>query len=101
MKRTRHLFQTAVVLAGLAAMPLAAQTAADPNQGTTTPQGTHDPMPGTAGSNRDYTQDRDNDFNFGWLGLLGLAGLWGLRRHSNRTTTAGDADLHRDTDIRR
>jgi MYXO-CTERM domain-containing protein len=37
-------------------------------------------MPGT--TNR--TDDRDHDFNMGWLGLVGLAGLLGLRRHDHR-----------------
>ena len=36
----------------------------------------------TAGNTTDATMvtDRDNDRNWGWLGLLGLAGLLGLKR---------------------
>jgi hypothetical protein len=48
-----------------------------------------------AGANRTETRtvERDNDFDWGWLGLLGLAGLAGLlpkkrtvEIHSNQTT---------------
>src|SRR4051794_34743901 len=44
-------------------------------------------VPGTdmnTSSNRNNTGD--HDFNFGWLGLVGLAGLLGLR-HQNRNAT--------------
>lgn len=30
------------------------------------------------------TADRNNDFDWGWLGLIGLAGLAGLRRRDDR-----------------
>ena len=49
------------------------------------------------------TVDRnDDDTDWGWIGLLGLAGLLGLRRPRDvvvrdtpRTTTAGDAGVRR------
>ena len=39
-----------------------------------------------------HTGDRDHGFNWGWLGLLGLLGLWPKGRREvveTRTTTAG------------
>lgn len=52
----------------------------------------------TSGTNANRTEtrtvERDNDFDWGWLGLLGLAGLAGLlpkkrtvEIHSNQTTS--------------
>ena len=40
----------------------------------------------------DVQDDRDNDFDMGWLGLIGLAGLLGMKRPAEvRTrTTVGD-----------
>lgn len=76
--RAKKIVQTGIMLAGLAAVPIMAQTM-DPNaRGTSTTQ----TAPDTAGR-RD-----DRGFNFGWLGLLGLAGLLGLRRHGHRTDTS-------------
>jgi hypothetical protein len=54
-----------------------ATSSGSPSSPTATSPGT---MPGT--TNR--TDDRDHDFNMGWLGLVGLAGLLGLRRHDHR-----------------
>jgi MYXO-CTERM domain-containing protein len=96
----RKLFATSIVMAGLVALPAAAQTAPDPNAGRgtgdTASQST-DPNRGDMGrttTSRDNDRDRGHDFNLGWLGLLGLAGLAGLRRRDhdharvvdNRTT---------------
>ncbi len=54
------------------AIPVLAQTAADPSR------------PATDVTNTPR-QDRDTDHNYGWIGLLGLAGLGGLmrRQHSH------------------
>jgi len=41
------------------------------------------------------SRDRDNDFNWGWLGLLGLGGLAGLMRRDQDVrsrSTRGGAD---------
>lgn len=47
---------------------------------------------GDAGTADIATTDRDNDPDYGWVGLLGLAGLMGLRRrepaHRDVRTTA-------------
>jgi MYXO-CTERM domain-containing protein len=73
----------------LAAAPAFAQT--NPN-GSTAPSGNPSATPGTAATgqtvpgtdmnspSRNDDRDRDHSFNFGWLGLIGLAGLLGLRR---------------------
>jgi MYXO-CTERM domain-containing protein len=37
-------------------------------------------VPGTDMNSPSRNDDRDHNFNFGWLGLIGLAGLLGLRR---------------------
>ncbi|MDX2152278.1 MAG: WGxxGxxG family protein [Bryobacteraceae bacterium] len=73
MRKTLACLQKTVLAAALVAVPLAAQTPADP----VTPGG---PM-------TTNTVDDDDDFNWGWLGLVGLAGLLGLRRHSHRDVT--------------
>ncbi|MDB5747920.1 MAG: hypothetical protein JWP72_2768 [Massilia sp.] len=65
----------AISLTAAFAMPVSAQTSTDPNTGATTTT---------------QTVPVDDDKDFGWIGLLGLAGLLGLRRKKeehNRTTT--------------
>jgi MYXO-CTERM domain-containing protein len=46
--------------------------------------------PGTTTTEVPGTADRGTDMDWGWLGLLGLAGLLGLRRR----------EVHRDTAAR-
>ncbi|MBA3881886.1 MAG: hypothetical protein H0X73_04015 [Chthoniobacterales bacterium] len=58
------------------------------------PGGTTPPMTTTA----DDRGDRDQDHDYGWIGLLGLAGLGGLlrKRHDDRhDTTGGRTDVRR------
>jgi len=40
--------------------------------------------PGTDMSRNGNRDDNNHDFNMGWLGLVGLAGLLGMRRHNQR-----------------
>ncbi len=79
--RAKKIVQTGIMLAGLAALPIMAQTTA-PGMGGTTTQS----APETTG--RTGTERHERGFNFGWLGLIGLAGLLGLRRHGHRTDTS-------------
>jgi MYXO-CTERM domain-containing protein len=44
---------------------------------------------------RPTAQERDNDFDWGWLGLLGLAGLFGLKRHEDAHANDRVATAHR------
>ncbi len=71
------------MMIGLAALPLSAQTAADPNRGA---GDTH------TSTGMPRATDMDDDFNLGWLGLLGLAGLAGMRRrpHTHIDTHTSD-----------
>ena len=50
-----------------------------------TAAGSGQTVPGTDMNSPSRTDRGDHDFNFGWLGLVGLAGLLGLRR-PHRTT---------------
>ena len=44
---------------------------------------------------RPAAQERDDGFDWGWLGLLGLAGLFGLKRHENANVSDRVATAHR------
>ena len=44
---------------------------------------------------RPVAQERDDGFDWGWLGLLGLAGLFGLKRHENAHVSDRVATAHR------
>lgn len=44
---------------------------------------------------RPTAQERDNNFDWGWLGLLGLAGLFGLKRHDKAHVNDRVATAHR------
>src|SRR4051812_13700641 len=54
------------------------------------PTGSAQTVPGTDMNSPSRTDRGDHDFNFGWLGLVGLAGLLGMRR-SHRGAYDNDA----------
>ena len=89
-----------IIAAGLALAP--AHLPASAQTGTT--GGTNNTTTTTTGSDV-ATADADRDFDWGWLGLLGLSGLFGLiprKREENvrYTTTTGDRDPAVRTDYR-
>ena len=93
-----------IIAAGLALAPghLPASAQTDTTGGTT--GGTTNTTTTTTGSDV-ATADADRDFDWGWLGLLGLSGLFGLiprKREENvrYTTTTGDRDPAVRTDYR-
>ena len=89
-----------IIAAGLAIapahMPASAQTNTAPGTNRTTT---------TTPRSDVYNAETNRDFDWGWLGLLGLSGLLGLmpkKREENvrYTTTTGDGDPAVRTDYR-
>lgn len=64
----KRLFATTLLMMGIALVPATAQTGTGAAAASAAEDRTHTSMA------RD-TERNDNDFNLGWLGLLGLAGL--------------------------
>ncbi len=95
-----------IIAAGLAIAPahLPASAQTDTTGGTT--NGTNSTTTTTTTPRSDvYNAETDRDFDWGWLGLLGLSGLLGLiprKREENvrYTTTTGDRDPAVRTDYR-
>ncbi|AFZ07449.1 hypothetical protein Osc7112_3055 [Oscillatoria nigro-viridis PCC 7112] len=86
-----------IIAAGLALAPahLPASAQTDTTGGTTS--GTNSTTTTTTPRSDVYNADADRDFDWGWLGLLGLSGLLGLiprKREENvrYTTTTGDRE---------
>jgi hypothetical protein len=83
-----------ILAAGLAVVPANLPASAQ----TDTAPGTNSRTTTTTTPRSDvYNTDADRDFDWGWLGLLGLSGLFGLmprKREENvrYTTTTGDRD---------
>jgi len=89
-----------IIAAGLALAPAHLPASAQ----TDTTGGTNSTTTTTTGSDV-AGADADRDFDWGWLGLLGLSGLFGLiprKREENvrYTTTTGDRDPAVRTDYR-
>ena len=89
-----------IIAAGLALAPAHLPASAQ----TDTTGGTNNTTTTTTGSDV-ASADTDRDFDWGWLGLLGLSGLLGLiprKREENvrYTTTTGDRDPAVRTDYR-
>ncbi|UNU25232.1 WGxxGxxG family protein [Microcoleus vaginatus] len=95
-----------IIAAGLAIAPahLPASAQTDTTGGTT--GGTTGTTTTTTTPGSDvYNAETDRDFDWGWLGLLGLSGLLGLipkKREENvrYTTTTGDREPAARTDYR-
>ena len=89
--RTSKALRSAVLVAAIgivgAATPNSAAGQANPNTSPGTAYGTTQAQP---------SDNRDNDRDWGWLGLLGLAGLLGLRRRDRHVHVD-----HVDTTTRR
>ena len=94
-----------IIAAGLALAPahLPASAQTDTTGGTT--GGTNTTTTTTSPRSDVANADTDRDFDWGWFGLLGLSGLFGLiprKREENvrYTTTTGDRDPAVRTDHR-
>lgn len=91
-----------ILAAGLAVVPANLPASAQ----TDTAPGTNSTTTTTTPRSDVYNTDADRDFDWGWLGLLGLSGLFGLmprkREEENvrYTTTTGDRDPAVRTDYR-
>ncbi|WP_293151827.1 MULTISPECIES: WGxxGxxG family protein [unclassified Microcoleus] len=93
-----------IIAAGLAILPAHLPTSAQTNTapGTNSRDTTTTTTTPRSGV---YSAQNDRDFDWGWLGLLGLSGLLGLmpkKREENvrYTTTTGDRDPAVRTDYR-
>jgi hypothetical protein len=86
-----------IIVAGLAILPAHLPASAQTN----TASGTNSRDTTTPRSDV-YSAENDRDFDWGWLGLLGLLGLMPRKREENVrcTTTTGDLDPAVRTDYR-
>ncbi|MEG4121194.1 WGxxGxxG family protein [Microcoleus sp. N9_B4] len=90
-----------IIAAGLAIAPAHLPASAQ----TDTTGGTNNTTTTTTPRSDVYNAETDRDFDWGWLGLLGLSGLLGLiprKREENvrYTTTTADRDPAVRTDYR-
>ena len=99
MRKLFGFAQTAVLAASLTAIPALAQTSGSAqrdNAATTSDAQRATPATGDPTMYRTTDVDRDDNFDLGWLGLLGLGGLLGLRRHTHRRNDVIDHHTVRD-----
>ncbi|OAT73276.1 WGxxGxxG family protein [Parageobacillus thermoglucosidasius] len=83
LKKILHSFCALLVTAMLCGIAAYAQhNNIDANDSTN--KITHMAQNGDVVDNNDDNNDDDNDTDWGWIGLLGLAGLFGLRRRNDR-----------------
>jgi len=92
-----------IIAAGLAIAPAHLPASAQTNTAPGT--NSRDTTTTTTPRSDVYSAEKDRDFDWGWLGLLGLSGLLGLmprKREENvrYTTTTGDRDPAVRTDFR-
>jgi hypothetical protein len=88
-----------ILAAGLAVVPANLPASAQ----TDTVPGTNNPTTTTTPRSDVYNTDADRDFDWGWLGLLGLSGLFGLiprKREETVRYTTTDRDPAVRTDYR-
>ncbi|MGE5658659.1 MAG: WGxxGxxG family protein [Actinomycetota bacterium] len=83
-----------VVAAGLIVLPATLPASA---QTTTTPDNNNTTTTTTSPRSDTYNTDYNRDFDWGWLGLLGLGGLFGLlprkrEDHVRYTTPTSERD---------
>lgn len=67
----KSVIASTLVLVGVIASPALLYAQTNPNSGST---------------DTTMVTDRGDDFNWGWIGLLGLAGLLGLKRSDREKT---------------
>ncbi|MEG3898032.1 MULTISPECIES: WGxxGxxG family protein [unclassified Microcoleus] len=94
-----------IIAAGLAIVPAHLPASAQTNTSPGTTSGTDSTTTTTTPRSDVYNAETDRDFDWGWLGLLGLSGLFGLmpKKHEEtvrHTTTTGDRDPAVRTDYR-
>ena len=94
-----------IIVAGLALVPLDLPASAQTDTTGGTTNGTNSTTTTTSPRSDVSSADTDRGFDWGWLGLLGLSGLFGLiprKREENvrYTTTTGDRDPAVRTDYR-
>jgi len=88
MKRPLQALRIGLIAGALMVPAFGQSGGANPNGSATpgaaatggNPTGSAQTVPGTDMNSPSRTDRGDHDFNFGWLGLVGLAGLLGMRR---------------------
>ncbi|WP_377475268.1 MAG: WGxxGxxG-CTERM domain-containing protein [Microcoleus anatoxicus] len=97
MKRSdlSKVISAGIIAAGLAIVPANLPAAAQTN----TAPGTNSTTTTTSPRSDVYRTESDRDFDWGWLGLLGLSGLFGLMPRKE-TKTVNYTTTDRDPSVR-